>query len=109
MARKPTHKTTQNIVQYYISLYYVERERDATLKSNREKHIRVADKIERDYHKELRTKYPDWDTEENRPQVQNQIDFLTKIFSQRRKEEQKKIENAERIKLMHQKVKIKNG
>lgn len=93
--RQPKHKTLQNLIQYSISKYYVERERDPTLKTNLEAHIRIANRIENFYQKELETKYESWNTEEARGAVRKCIDFLTKIYTKKEEEERRKKELQE--------------
>ena len=70
-------------------MYYVQRERDLTLTHNLDKHILVANKLIEGYHRDLIEDYPDWDEEENRDKVKEQIDFLTGIFTKKKKEEAK--------------------
>ena len=93
--KQPKHSTLQNLIQYSISKYYVERERDPALKTNLEAHIKVATKIESFYHKELETKYSTWNTEEARGAFKKCIDFLTKIYTKKKEEERRKKELQE--------------
>lgn len=98
MAKKPKHTTIEHLIQYTISLYYVQRERDPGLKADLEKNIEVANRIEAEYHKELLKKYPEWDTEENRRRVRSNINYLTGIYTKY----EALLNKKERLKQLHQ-------
>ena len=89
MTNAPKFTTLQSILQYYISIYYLYRERETNIKQEPVKHIQLIERIERRYQKEL-LKYPGYATEENRQQFRKEIDFLTQVFSKIKKEEERK-------------------
>ncbi len=89
MAKHPIHKTIQNLLQYYLSLYYLIRENNPNLRLNEKKHISEIERLERAYHKDIYLKYPQWDTEENKAQLKKDIDFLTQVFTRQEQERQK--------------------
>lgn len=92
MARKPKHKTFNDILQYYINLYYVVRERNPGIKQSEDKHIHKIELAESDYHKELERHYPQWDTEENKARFRTEIDFLTSAYTNIQINKSKKID-----------------
>jgi hypothetical protein len=93
--KRPEFQTIQDNIQYHVSVYYVARERHPNISSNLERHINLFLKVEKDFHKHLSRYYPEWDNEENRGKLREQVDFLTQIFTRQKKEQENKARLAE--------------
>ncbi len=78
------------MLSYYISLYYIIRERNQGIKFRPEDHLREVMKLEKDFHKKIANRYPQWNNEENRNSLKEEIDFLTGVISKQKSVEQKK-------------------
>lgn len=78
------------MLSYYISLYYIVRERNPGIKFKPEDHMAEVVKLEKDFHKKIASRYPEWDSEENRNALRGEIDFLTGVISKQKAQEQKK-------------------
>lgn len=68
---------------------------------NDTKHLHKIGVIQNEYSKQLRTRYPDWDTEDNRGALTKHIDYLTKVFTRQKEEEGKK----DKLQSLRQKMK----
>jgi hypothetical protein len=86
----PKPKTLQELIQFYITKYYLIRERIPGLKADNKKHIHEVEKINKQYLKVLLK--TSWDSEENREQFKSEIDFLTQCFTKQKQEEKRKEE-----------------
>lgn len=89
MSNTPKSKTLQGLFLFYINKYYLIREQIPGLKHDQRKHLHEVEKINKAYLKEL-AKREEWDTEDNREQFKNEIDFLTKCYTKQRQEEERK-------------------
>jgi hypothetical protein len=89
MAKKPLHPTINHMVQYYVNLYYVVLERDKKMREDIVTNCALVDKIAEDYWSELRRRYPDWDTEENREYFKINMNWITGCYT--------KYENYEKL------------
>jgi hypothetical protein len=81
MAKKPLHPTINHMIQYYVNLYYVVLERDKRMREDIVTNCALVDKIAEDYWSELRRRYPDWDTEENRAYFKINMNWLTGCYT----------------------------
>lgn len=89
MAKYPNFNTEQDLLQYFINLYYLMRSRNIGLKQNPKQHIKEILKIEKDYHKKLsKLNF----SEELKDQLRKEIDFLTGVFEKEEKEIRRKEE-----------------
>ncbi len=77
------------MVQYYVNLYYVVLERDKKMREDIVTNCALVDKIAEDYWSELRRRYPDWDTEENREYFKINMNWITGCYT--------KYENYEKL------------
>jgi hypothetical protein len=89
MAKKPLHPTINHMIQYYVNLYYVVLERDKKMREDIVTNCALVDKIAEDYWSELRRRYPDWDTEENRDYFKINMNWITGCYT--------KYENYEKL------------
>lgn len=81
MAKKPLHPTINHMIQYYVNLYYVVLERDKKMREDIVTNCALVDKIAEDYWSELRRRYPDWDTEENRAYFKTNMNWITGCYT----------------------------
>lgn len=88
MARKPKYKTLQHLLQYYITKYYLLREKNPNLKQEPKRHIHEIEKLITAYQKDLGK--TSWESEERKDQFRKEIDFLTQVYSKIKSEEERK-------------------
>ena len=91
MARKPKHKNISDLILYSTNSYYLFiREKNPKLKYNKQDHEQTLLKVIHDFNSELSRRHPDWNTEEVRQAFKNHLDFLTRIFTNKAKEQKQK-------------------
>jgi hypothetical protein len=88
MASPPKYKSIADLIQFYINKYYLKREEIPGLKHSQKEHLNEIEKVSKQYQKQLSK--TEWDNEENREQFKKEIDFLTKVFTKQRQEEERK-------------------
>ena len=93
MPRKPENiLSIQDLIRYYVSQYYNRRAKSKGIRQDDERHLTLVLEVEDEFHKEIKRKYPQWDDEEKKSGVRQQIDLLTGIFSKKEKQLQKEQE-----------------
>lgn len=85
MPRPPKLNTLQDLIHYFLSHYYIMRERNQGIRYDHKRHYSKTLTIEKNYHLELERRYPQWNAEEARRELRVNIDFLTGVFTQQEK------------------------
>ena len=98
MPKKKNLQSIQDLIQYYMSLYYVMRERNPRIKFRHQEHITQIEIIEAMYHRQLDKDYPQWDSEEARGYFRQQVEFLTKVYENYERSKKSRFASATAVK-----------
>jgi hypothetical protein len=86
MARPFEFETPEECIHHHVSIYYEEYAKDPDIRFKPEEHIALADSINVRYLKEL-SRNKDFDYDTYAGAFIECIDFLTKIYSKKQKQE----------------------
>ena len=87
MPNVPKHPTLNNMVQYYISMYY-HYLKEIPVPTHEDK-IQAAETANKNYLQQLSKKYSSWETQEAKDAVKAEIDFLTGIYKKQKADQEK--------------------
>lgn len=74
------------MVQYYISLYYVDIPLNPSILKDPEEQYKIIDTLNEEYKSDLAQRYATWRNEESENYFRHHIDYLTKVYTNREKE-----------------------
>lgn len=86
MPRKKNHTSLYHMVQYYITLYYIEVSLNPDILTNNEERYQFVDSLNDEYKSDLAARHPDWHNEDSKNYFRDHIDYLTGIYRTRDQE-----------------------